>query len=73
MNNVTRSYGKEGTTMKKNEQNQVIANNKKIKKQYIKKQYMKPQLTSLGDIRDVTMGGSTGFGDSGGGAAEKPF
>ena len=35
--------------------------------------YQKPQLTPLGDIRDVTMGGSPGFGDSGAGAPEKPF
>ena len=34
---------------------------------------MKPLLTPLGDIRDVTMGGSPGFGDSGAGNPEKPF
>ena len=51
----------------------------KIKQNSIKKQqenkklYQKPELVSLGDIRDVTMGGSAGFGDSGGGAPEKPF
>jgi len=38
-----------------------------------KKTYKKPELTPLGDIRDVTMGGSPGFGDSGAGAPEKPF
>ncbi len=30
-----------------------------------KKSYQKPVLKPLGDIRDVTMGGSPGFGDSG--------
>lgn len=35
-----------------------------------KKPYKKPQLISLGDIRDVTMGGSPGVGDSGGGTPE---
>ena len=38
-----------------------------------KKQYTKPRLISLGDIRDVTMGGSIGFGDSGASMPEKPF
>lgn len=38
-----------------------------------KKIYKKPELISLGDIRDVTMGGSPGFGDSGSGSPEKPF
>ncbi len=42
--------------------------NKKIKKDYIK-----PQLTPLGDIRDVTMGGSPGTGDSGNAFTELPF
>lgn len=35
-----------------------------------KKPYNKPELISLGDIRDVTMGGSPGVGDSGGGSPE---
>ena len=39
----------------------------------IKKGYIKPQLTPLGDIRDVTMGGSPGTGDSGNAFVEKPF
>lgn len=37
-----------------------------------KKPYTPPQVLSLGDIRDVTMGGSPGIGDSGG-APQKPF
>ncbi len=39
----------------------------------IKKDYIKPQLTPLGDIRDVTMGGSPGTGDSGNAFVERPF
>jgi len=35
--------------------------------------YKKPELLALGDIRDVTMGGSFGTGDSGNGGSEKPF
>ena len=35
--------------------------------------YKKPELTPLGDIRDVTMGGSFGSGDSGNAGVEKPF
>jgi hypothetical protein len=38
-----------------------------------KKQYEKPCLKSLGDIRDVTMGGSPGSGDSGSSLPELPF
>jgi hypothetical protein len=38
-----------------------------------KKQYVKPVLKPLGDIRDVTMGGSVGVGDSGNAGIEKPF
>ena len=38
-----------------------------------KKQYVKPTLKPLGDIRDVTMGGSVGIGDSGNAGIEKPF
>jgi len=38
-----------------------------------KKQYVKPVLKPLGDIRDVTMGGSVGIGDSGNAGIEKPF
>jgi len=52
----------------KNQRNMQIANSKAKKKAYFK-----PVLKPLGDIRDVTMGGSPGFGDSGGGGAEKPF
>ena len=37
-----------------------------------KKKYKSPAVQSLGDIRDVTMGGSPGFGDSGG-APQNPF
>lgn len=40
------------------------------KQEQTKKSYQKPELVSLGDIRDVTMGGSPGVGDSGGGAPE---
>ena len=32
--------------------------------------YQKPVLINLGDIRDVTMGGSLGSGDSGGSQSE---
>ena len=52
----------------KNQSNTQIDNSK-----IEKKVYKKPVLTPLGDIRDVTMGGSPGFGDSGAGAPEKPF
>lgn len=45
-------------------------NNKDIKN---KAAYKKPGLKPLGDIRDVTMGGSVGIGDSGAGGVEKPF
>jgi len=38
-----------------------------------KKPYQKPSLHACGDVRDVTMGGSPGVGDSGNGALEKPF
>ncbi len=48
--------------------NSKIKNNDKNKKQYTK-----PVLKPLGDIRDVTMGGSPGIGDSGNAGAEKPF
>lgn len=32
-----------------------------------RKPYEKPQLQVLGDLRDITLGGSGGSGDSGGG------
>ena len=48
-------------------------NNRNISKEKKKKQYTKPVLKPLGDIRDVTMGGSPGIGDSGNAGAEKPF
>ncbi|GEM_PF-2348955 len=38
-----------------------------------KKPYVPPSLQPCGDVRDVTMGGSPGVGDSGNGALEKPF
>jgi len=38
-----------------------------------KKPYVKPLLIPLGDIRDVTMGGSIGVGDSGNAGTEQPF
>lgn len=38
-----------------------------------KKTYKKPELKPLGDIRDVTMGGSPGIGDSTNSAIEKSF
>ena len=38
-----------------------------------RKPYTKPDLVPCGDVRDVTMGGSPGVGDSGNGALEKPF
>jgi len=51
---------------KKNYKNQDKTQNKEV--------YKKPQLIALGDIRDVTMGGSLGSGDSGTGAgSENPF
>lgn len=37
-----------------------------------KRPYKQPELTNLGDIRDVTMGGSIGVGDSGNGGTEEP-
>jgi hypothetical protein len=38
-----------------------------------RKPYAAPVLEPLGDIRDVTMGGSAGMGESGmGGAKQKP-
>ncbi len=43
------------------------------KKQQSKSKYIKPQLIPLGDIRDVTMGGSPGSGDSGAAFTELPF
>ena len=48
-------------------------NNKQTNKnkQQLKKVYKKPELLGLGDIRDVTMGGSFGSGDSGNPGAEK--
>lgn len=51
--------------MKDNKQNKVPSKDKK--------QYVKPVLKPLGDIRDVTMGGSLGVGDSGNAGIEKPF
>ncbi len=42
-------------------------------KQQLKKAYKKPELLNLGDIRDVTMGGSFGSGDSGNAGIEKVF
>lgn len=38
-----------------------------------RKPYRPPELMVCGDVRDVTMGGSPGVGDSGNGALEKPF
>lgn len=55
--------------MKKINQKQSFVEKNKQKK----KPYVKPMLTPLGDIRDVTMGGSPGFGDSGAGNPEKQF
>ena len=37
-----------------------------------RKPYAKPLLEPLGDIRDVTMGGSAGTGESGMAAKQKP-
>lgn len=50
-------------------------NNKQANKnkKQLKKTYMKPELVNLGDIRDVTMGGSFGSGDSGNPGSEKVF
>ncbi len=48
-------------------------NGQKTTTQQDKKAYRKPQVKSLGDIRDVTMGGSPGVGDSGNAGAELPF
>lgn len=48
-------------------------NNKTETQKKSKKQYKKPELKPLGDIRDVTMGGSPGIGDSGNAGAERPF
>jgi len=50
----------------KNQENQNNSQKKEV--------YKKPELIALGDIRDVTMGGSVGSGDSGsGGGSENPF
>ncbi|MCF6301225.1 MAG: lasso RiPP family leader peptide-containing protein [Proteobacteria bacterium] len=46
--------------------------NKKKEKQ-TKLKYEKPQLIKHGDIRDVTMGGSPGSGDSGNAFTEQTF
>ena len=35
--------------------------------------YVSPRLVELGDLRSLTLGGSPGFGDSGGGAPRKPL
>ena len=37
-----------------------------------RKPYRKPRLQELGDLRTLTLGGSPGTGDSGGGGAEFP-
>jgi hypothetical protein len=50
---------------------QVFPNNKMKKKE--KLQYRKPQLEVLGDLRTLTLGGSPGSGDSGGGKPGLPF
>ena len=42
-------------------------------KTIVKKNYIKPKLKNLGDIRDVTMGGSPGVGDSGAVGVQKPL
>ena len=55
--------------MKTSEQTQINSSKDNIEK----KQYNTPKLIPLGDIRDVTMGGSPGFGDSGSGTPEKTF
>jgi hypothetical protein len=34
--------------------------------------YAKPLLVDLGDVRDITLGGSPGLGDSGAGLTEQP-
>jgi len=34
--------------------------------------YQKPVLIDLGDVRDITLGGSPGLGDSGAGLTEQP-
>ena len=47
-------------------------NHQTCKKTQAKKKYLSPQVLPLGDIRDVTMGGSPGVGDSGT-PATKPF
>ncbi|MFK8010770.1 MAG: hypothetical protein AB8B80_01935 [Marinicellaceae bacterium] len=55
--------------MKNKQQNQTKKNNEKAEKRV----YTTPHVIPLGDIRDVTMGGSPGFGDSGAGVPEDPF
>jgi len=47
-------------------------NQKEIKNSQVKNKskYVKPELLPLGDIRDVTMGGSFGALDSGSGGSE---
>jgi len=53
--------------------NNNLNDTEKGNKQPNKKAYIKPRMIPLGDIRDVTMGGSPGFGDSGAGNPEQPF
>lgn len=59
----------DNTIMNKKQQNNLSLDNKK----QAKKKYVKPELSSLGDIRDVTMGGSPGTGDSGNAGTQLPF
>lgn len=48
--------------------------NKEVKDQsQVKKKYLSPRILPLGDIRDVTMGGSPGVADSAFGEPTKPF
>ena len=37
-----------------------------------KKRYTRPQFICYGDVRDVTLGGSPGTGDSGGSMSQQP-
>lgn len=59
--------------MQKENQTHITATKNTGKLNTEKAAYTKPELLPLGDIRDVTMGGSPGIGDSGSAGAEQPF
>lgn len=48
-------------------------NTEEVETKPSKKKYRKPVLENLGDLRTLTLGGSPGSGDSGGGGAVEDF